>query len=103
EASSLAAALLIHPSLYSAPPGMSAALDSRRLLTGWEFHRGSLGGIWEVWRGKEVADNHWQPMQLPHCFNARDAVDPDQPYYQGPGWYRINLQVANPYPNGRTL
>lgn len=104
EASTLTAALLVHPpSVHSATSESNATLDSRRLSTGWEFHRGSLGGVWEVWRPKEVADHHWQATQLPHCFNARDAVDPDQPYYQGPGWYRINLQVANPYPNGRTL
>ena len=42
-------------------------------------------------------------MTLPHCFNARDSVDPDRPYYQGPGWYRTRLKVANPYPGGRTL
>ena len=103
EASGLAAALLIHPSAYSATSEMSGNRYSQRLATGWEFHRGSLGGVWEVWRGKEIADHHWQAMELPHCFNAHDAVDPDQPYYQGPGWYRINLKVANPYPNGRTL
>lgn len=103
ETSGLAAAMLIYPSAHSATSETSSTRYSRRLLTGWEFHQGSLGGIWEVWRGKEVADHHWQATELPHCFNARDAVDPDQPYYQGPGWYRINLQVANPYPNGRTL
>jgi beta-galactosidase len=103
ETSGLVAAMLIHPSAYSATSETSSTQYSHRLLTGWEFHQGPLGGIWEVWRAKEVADNHWQATQLPHCFNARDAVDPDQPYYQGPGWYRINLKVANPYPNGRTL
>jgi len=38
-----------------------------------------------------------------HCFNARDAVDPDTHYYQGPGWYRTQLDIKNPYANGRTL
>lgn len=40
---------------------------------------------------------------MPHCFNAWDAVDPDKPYYQGPGWYRTTFTLDNPYPNGRTL
>jgi beta-galactosidase len=44
-----------------------------------------------------------EKVELPHCFNARDAVDPDQGYYQGPGWYRIQAAVENPFPNGRTL
>jgi len=41
---------------------------------------------------------------MPHCFNARDAVDPDESYYQGPGWYRNRLKLSpNPFPDGRTL
>src|ERR1017187_4536336 len=70
----------------------------RRLLTGWEYYRGQLGGIWEVWRGAKASDNvAWQAVELPHCFNARDAVDPDEAYYQGPGWYRANIATANPF------
>ena len=103
ESSGLAAAMLIGPPVYSATSETSSTRYSQRLLVGWQFHQGSLGGIWEVWRGKEISENHWQATELPHCFNSRDAVDPDQPYYQGPGWYRINLQLSNPYPNGRTL
>ncbi|MEQ1851536.1 MAG: alginate lyase family protein, partial [Chthoniobacteraceae bacterium] len=45
----------------------------------------------------------WSAVTLPHCFNGRDAVDPDVRYYQGPGWYRTRLKIANPYPGGRTL
>lgn len=75
-----------------------------RLDTGWEFHQGGLGSIWEIWRGDKASDNvTWIPVTLPHCFNARDAVDPDEHYYQGPGWYRTRLKPANPFPNGRTL
>jgi beta-galactosidase len=40
---------------------------------------------------------------LPHCFNSYDGCDPDTPAYRGKGWYRRNLQVANPYAGGRTL
>jgi len=76
---------------------------SQRLLSGWEYHAGSLGGVWEVWRGKEISDRRWESVQMPHCFNARDAVDPDEPYYQGAGWYRSHVNVANPYQGGRTL
>lgn len=75
-----------------------------RLAEGWEFYQGSLGSLWEIWRGDKASDNvTWTPVALPHCFNARDAVDPDARYYQGPGWYRTRLQPANPHPNGRTL
>ncbi|HEX7653679.1 MAG TPA: glycoside hydrolase family 2 TIM barrel-domain containing protein, partial [Verrucomicrobiae bacterium] len=59
---------------------------------------------WEIWRGDAATDNVlWTPVTLPHCFNARDAVDPDAHYYQGPGWYRTHLQLTNPYPGGHTL
>jgi beta-galactosidase len=75
-----------------------------RLDTGWEYHPGGLGSIWEIWRGDKASDNvTWSPVTLPHCFNARDAVDPDGHYYQGQGWYRTRLKLANPYPDGRTL
>lgn len=75
-----------------------------RLTKGWEYHKGALGGIWEVWRGEAASSNvSWYPVELPHCFNAEDAVDPDEAYYQGPGWYRRHVPVDNPYPAGRTL
>lgn len=78
-----------------------AATASRRLAEGWEYLEGSLGGPWEVWHSKEVAV--WQPVAMPHCFNAFDGCDPDAPYYQGNGWYRTHAPIANPYTNGRTL
>jgi len=75
-----------------------------RLPDGWEFYRGSVGSIWEVWRGDKATDNvEWTPVSIPHCFNARDAVDPDMRYHQGPGWYRTRRRLANPFPAGRTL
>ena len=92
-----------------ASPKLAADTDvsantSQRLIDGWEHYRGSLGGPWEVWRGAKASDHvEWQKIQLPHCFNARDAVDPDEVYYRGQGWYRTNLKLSNPYTNGRTL
>src|SRR5215212_8017361 len=74
-----------------------------RRLDAWEYRRGSLGGPWEAWRKANDDANTWTKVQVPHCFNASDAVDPDGPYYQGPGWYRTTIQLTNPYPNGRTL
>jgi len=78
-----------------------------RLNTGWEFVRQDLGGVWEAVRpvgtGNPESVPLWETVTLPHCFNARDAVDPDVNYYQGPGWYRTQLSIQNPYANGRTL
>ena len=78
-------------------PGRSVRLNE------WEYRRGSLGGPWEAWRKVNDDANKWSAVQLPHSFNMLDAVDPDAPYYQGPGWYRTRFQLANPYVNGRTL
>jgi len=75
----------------------------QRLLNGWDYHKGSIGGVWEAWRKAANDMNVWQPVTLPHCFNASDAVDPDTPYYQGPGWYRTKIKIENPHSNGRTL
>src|SRR5512137_2627426 len=83
---------------------LAGAQTPQRLESGWEFYQGSVGSIWEIWRGNAATHNvTWAPVTLPHCFNARDSVDPDSAYYQGPGWYRARLKVANPFPNGRTL
>ena len=72
-----------------------------RLATDWEYLQGSLGGPWEAWHSEEVAT--WQPVAMPHCFNAYDGCDPDVPYYRGNGWYRTHIPVTNPYKGGRTL
>ena len=92
--------LFVFIGLFSA----GAAEARQKLADGWEFYQGSLGSTWEIWRGEAATDNvTWTPVTLPHCFNARDAVDPDVRYYQGPGWYRKKIKLANPFPNGRTL
>lgn len=83
------------------------AQQKTRLIDGWDFLKEDLGGIWEAVRPFKAGDPEtlplWEKVSLPHCFNAKDAVDPDVNYYQGPGWYRNQLTVNNPYPNGRTL
>ncbi|HWY32020.1 MAG TPA: glycoside hydrolase family 2 TIM barrel-domain containing protein, partial [Candidatus Acidoferrum sp.] len=91
--------------LLPALNGLAAdGTNNVRLDRGWEYHQGTLGSVWEIWRGDKASDNvAWSPVTLPHCFNARDAVDPDVQYYQGQGWYRTRLKLANPYPAGRTL
>jgi beta-galactosidase len=87
-------------------PGASAQ-QSIRLAGDWEFLQQDLGGIWEAVRPYGKGDPGsvpvWQPVQLPHCVNALDAVDPDGNYYRGPAWYRTRLTLNNPYPNGRTI
>ncbi len=83
------------------------AQNKLRLNDGWEFLKEDLGGAWEAVRPAKTGDPEslpiWEKVTLPHCFNAFDAVDPDVNYYQGPGWYRNNLEINNPYQDGRTV
>jgi len=72
-----------------------------RLDGAWEFHAGNMSAAGEAWLPEP--QRVWEPVTLPHCFNARDACDPDKPYFRGQGWYRRRLKVENPYPGGRTI
>jgi beta-galactosidase len=93
--------MLRKPASYLADTTAKFILSER--LSGWEYRRGGLGGPWEAWRKANDDANIWTKVEVPHCFNAVDAVDPDGPYYQGPGWYRTRMEVKNPYPAGHTL
>ncbi len=79
--------------------------EQKTLTGGWEYFRGEVGGAWATMRSNERALELpvWTAVSLPHCVNATDAVDPDVPYYEGPAWYRTQLDVANPHTDGRTL
>ncbi len=81
--------------------------NSLSLNTPWEFYRGDLGGLWEACRPVKQGDPEdalkWEMVTLPHCFNSFDCVNPHSTYYQGPGWYRRNLTLSNPFPGGRVL
>jgi len=76
-------------------PAVGTQLDS-----GWEFLRGDLT-LEQVWRSD--AHQAWEPVSLPHCFNAMNACDPEQGYLRGHGWYRTHIAVRNPHPGGRTV
>ncbi|RBL88263.1 glycoside hydrolase family 2 TIM barrel-domain containing protein [Chitinophaga flava] len=86
---------------------LSRAQQSARITQPWEYLKGDLGGIWEAVRpateGSPESVPLWQKVTLPHCFNATDAVSPEENYYEGPGWYRTLLDINNPYAQGRTL
>jgi beta-galactosidase len=97
------ASLSFDETVAQQPASIQAENLSQRLTTGWEYRRGSLGGPWEAWRKANDDANTWAKVELPHCFNALDAVDAELPYFQGQGWYRTRLKIDNPFPNGRTL
>jgi beta-galactosidase len=85
----------------------SSAQQKIRLNEGWQFLRQDLGGVWEAVRPVKAGNPEevpvWTKVTLPHCYNAKDAVDPDVNYYQGPAWYKTELLINNPYANGHTL
>jgi beta-galactosidase len=87
--------------------GSLQAQQKIRLNENWQFLKQDLGGIWEavrpVKKGNPEEVPLWTNVTLPHCVNAKDAVDPDVNYYQGPAWYKTQLNIQNPYQNGRTL
>lgn len=94
-------------SLFLNLPAQINYQNKERLITGWEFLREDLGSVWEAVRPAKAGEPEtvplWSKVELPHCFNAEDAVDPDVNYYQGPGWYKKMLKIDNPYTNGRTI
>src|SRR5260370_20028102 len=84
SATAAAASLLPSSTLRASISTLAGSVDqpgniapARRLTDGWEFLQGSLGGPWEAWHSEEVAV--WQPVAMPHCFNAYDGSDPDVP------------------------
>nr|WP_036603823.1 glycoside hydrolase family 2 TIM barrel-domain containing protein [Olivibacter sitiensis] len=86
-----------------------ASLGQQRtsLDNNWEFLKSDLGSAWEavrpVAKGSSEAVPHWSKVDLPHCYNAFDAVNPNVNYYQGPAWYRKNISLDSVAKTGRTL
>jgi beta-galactosidase len=105
SATSAAGAALLAPSLRAVAAISSSdgapTESATRLDANWQYRRGQLDGVGEVWREENAG--LWEPVSLPHCFNHEDACDPDRPYYRGQGWYRTNIDVANSFEAGRTI
>ena len=68
------------------------AAESTPFVAGWSFVKGDVS----------LADTNaaWEPVTLPHTWNAADALDGGgtdtqsrDGYYRGPGWYRKSLFV----------
>lgn len=92
---------ILSPSLARAA-GVDAigAATMQPLETGWEFNRTTFGNPWEMWSLHAAG---WEAVRLPHCFNHRDACDPDSLAYRGQGWYRRKIKLDNPFAGGRAL
>ncbi|WP_276257099.1 glycoside hydrolase family 2 TIM barrel-domain containing protein [Halomontanus rarus] len=67
---------------------------SRRLETGWRFHRGDV----DDGADPELEDGDWEVVEVPHDWSIEGPFDPDNPGDQqqgfapgGVGWYRREL------------
>lgn len=85
-------------SLPASARATSATAQVHTLESGWLYRRGPLST-----EEARAAKDGWEAVTVPHCANAYDACDPDQPYFQGESWYKLELTTANPFPRGRTL
>ena len=63
--------------------------------------RSSLNRDWHYADGPQAGaaspghdDAGWQPVTLPHTWNAGDAFDKRTPYRRGEGWYRRTLELG---------
>src|SRR5271169_5531930 len=70
----------------------SGSRDGRQLISldpGWRFFAGDDPHAPEP----GFDDHSWQPVDLPHTWNALDGQDGGNNYRRGPGWYRRHLAV----------
>jgi len=68
------------------------ARESTLLDSGWRFKLGEADGAQNV-RFGERSDKFWPTVSVPHCWGWEDAQQ-GREYYQGPGWYRRELDVT---------
>ncbi len=86
-----------------AAPGraqVSRPPDGRELLSidrGWRFLAGDDPHASET----GLDDHSWQPVDLPHTWNALDGQDGGGDYRRGPGWYRRHLALDASYAGRR--
>ena len=82
--------------------GMPAALaaDGRQTVNldrGWKFLAGDAAGAKEA----GFDDRAWQPVDLPHTWNALDGQDGGDDYRRGAGWYRRHLPLDGSFAGRR--
>jgi beta-galactosidase len=65
----------------------------------WLFRRGDSSGA----EAEGFADGSWQPLHLPHSWNATDTFVASRGYYRGPGWYRKAFELPSTVRDGRVF
>src|ERR1017187_3237610 len=67
----------------------SLARESTLLDSGWRFKLGEADGA----ANAVFKDDLWQTVSIPHNWGWEDAQQ-GKKYYQGPGWYRRELNIG---------
>ncbi len=69
----------------------SNAIHAQRISTSinsnWLFSKGDTT--------KKSGANNWQPVSVPHTWNAQDVMDDEPGYYRGDGWYKKILYIPS--------
>ncbi|MDR0792310.1 MAG: DUF4982 domain-containing protein [Chitinophagaceae bacterium] len=70
-----------------------AQRQSFSINDGWKFLPQGMAYAADIGRN----DLQWQPVSLPHTWNAQDPFDDDRTYKRGISWYRKDLQLGKAY------
>jgi len=79
-------ALAIAALMVSALGALAQARTKISINDGWSFYPGDLANAATASVGAE-----WQPISVPHTWNAEDVLDDTPGYRRGVGWYRREL------------
>ena len=77
--------------LVAVAPMMMAQRTRETINSGWLYHEGGVNFAESV----NFPDATWQPVSLPHTWNAHDPFDDVPSYRRGIGWYRKHLRLAD--------
>jgi beta-galactosidase len=73
------------------PVALTAQRTRETINSGWLYHEGGVNFAESV----NFSDAGWQPVSLPHTWNAHDPFDDVPSYRRGIGWYRKHLRLAD--------
>ncbi len=69
---------------------VQASRHSYTINESWKFSKGEHPGA----HLSEYDDSEWDLINIPHTWNAEDAVSDPSGYYRGEAWYRRNVYIG---------
>ena len=76
--------LLLCCLLLSSAMAQEAGRTTQSINSNWLFHKGDTVG---------ASMAQWQPVSVPHTYNADDVLDDTPGYYRGVAWYKKRLYI----------